>query len=127
MSVKNPPLIRPGQFGPDPEPLTGERFERIVDRVASELGYHAGAGQPVACPLDRALGRESRCRGPLCAYYRVPGVAGACAVARWTGRGGPNRQLAAWLIVRRRETGPRPPAPAASPNRQPMQVKEESQ
>lgn len=113
-----------GQAGPDPEPLAGNRLKRVLERVEDEFAN--GAGQPLACPLDRALGRESRCAGRVCAYYRVPGVAGDCAVARWTGPGGPNRRLADWLNARRFEPARRAVAPPSSADRQTKQRQEES-
>lgn len=107
MTATSLPRIRhDSRLGPDPEPLTGERFDRICDRVRCELGNRSV--EPLSCPLEQALGRERACRGKGCLYYRVPGVPGTCAVATWTAGGGPSRQLATWFLARHRDSVARP-------------------
>lgn len=90
-------------LGPDPEPLTRERFQRIVDGAERRLAVAARSEAPGVCPLERAQGRALACRGRSCVYYDVPGVRGVCAVAGWTGSAGPGRRLADWFIARRSE------------------------
>jgi hypothetical protein len=106
----------PGELGPDPEPPSGERRARILARVEVGLAVPRDS-KPRACPLERALGRATRCRGPACIYYRVPGVDGACAVMSWTGGRTPNRQLAGWFIARRREAASRSATHSSSHHR----------
>jgi hypothetical protein len=113
-------LPAPGQLGPDPEPLSVERGARILERVEKALASSPDPA-PRACPLERALGRTARCRGRACVYYRVPGVGGACAVMKWTGRRTPNRPLADWFIARRREAGDLPSAQSASSGDKPKE------
>lgn len=97
-------MTRHPVLGPDPEPLTCDRFERIVGRVAERLADTGTTGAPRACPLERASGRSVPCHGRSCLYHRVPGVPATCAVVRWSGSERPNRRLATWFIARRRET-----------------------
>lgn len=99
-------VARPDRLGPDPEPLASERCKRILSHAGEHLAERTAPAAPAAarnCPVERALGRLAPCRGRACVYYRVPGVAGSCAVATWTGAMGPDRRLAAWFVARLRE------------------------
>jgi hypothetical protein len=116
-------LPAPGELGPDPEPPPGERRARILERVEKALASSPDPA-PRTCPLERARGRTTQCRGPACVYYRVPGVGGACAVMNWTRGRTPNRPLADWFIARRREAGDRPAAHSASSGDKPNEPKE---
>lgn len=104
MTVRAPiRLAHHSGLSPSPDPLAREGFERLLGSVASQLATQARTEAPESCPVERALGRAVACRGRSCAYHRVPGVTGTCAVERWTGSSGPSRQLAGWFVARRRE------------------------
>lgn len=105
MTIEDPMRItHHAVLGPDPQPLTRARFDRIVDGVAERLADSETVEAPRACPLERASGRSVPCRGRSCLYHRVPGVPATCAVVRWSGSEHPKRRLAAWFIARRRDT-----------------------
>lgn len=90
------------QLGSDPE-APGLRFGALMRSSVPR-------GAPKRCPLEAALGVNAPCEGEDCPFYRVRGVAPACAVEAWSPSAAKRRDVAQWYRRRREiSRGPRSP------------------
>lgn len=89
------------QLGADPEAAPALRFGALIRHAEPRP-------VPARCPLEAALGHDAPCDEGACPFYRVRGLAPACAVEAWSPGVATRRDLAAWYRSRRsRSSKPR--------------------
>jgi hypothetical protein len=95
-------LPKNSELGPDPEDCT-LRFERMAAGLERGPAPDAFPSAPSRCTLMAAAGRDERCPGHTCVFYRVPDVPAECALDVWAPRFAEHPRQVAWFLARRAE------------------------